>query len=46
MGKFPKLNATEFSKILKRLGFEFIRQRRSRMFFKHPGGNKIIKKDI
>ena len=35
MAKLPQLNAIQLSKILKKLGFRFIRQRGSHMFFKH-----------
>lgn len=38
MEKLPRLTAIELSKILKKLGFEFIRQKGSHMFFKHSDG--------
>ena len=38
MKKLPRLTAIELSKILKQIGFEFIRQKGSHMFFKHPDG--------
>jgi predicted RNA binding protein YcfA (HicA-like mRNA interferase family) len=42
MGKLPQLNAIEFSKILKKIGFQFIRQRGSHMFFKHADGRTTV----
>ena len=42
MAKLPKLDAIQLSKILKKLGFEFIRQRGSHMFFKHSDGRATV----
>ena len=38
MGKLPHLSAVELAKILKKIGFIFIRQDGSHMFFKHSDG--------
>jgi len=38
MPKLPLLNASELSKILKKIGFEFKRQEGSHMFFEHIDG--------
>lgn len=38
MPKLPLLNASELSKILKKIGFEFKRHEGSHMFFEHPDG--------
>ena len=40
--KLPLLSATELSKILKKLGFELIRQEGSHMFFRHPDGRTTV----
>ena len=42
MAKLPQLDAIQLSKILKKLGFKFIRQRGSHMFFRHPDGRTTI----
>lgn len=42
MTKLPQLNAIQLSKILKKLGFEFIRQQGSHMFFRHKNGRTTI----
>ncbi len=42
MAKLPRLSAQELSKILKKLGFEFIRQEGSHMFFRHKDGRTTI----
>ena len=42
MTKLPQLDAIQLSKILKRLGFKFIRQRDSHMFFKHEDGRRTV----
>lgn len=42
MAKLPHLSAMELSKILKKLGFQFIRQEGSHMFFRHPDGRTTI----
>ena len=42
MSKLPLLTATEIMKILKKLGFEFKRQRGSHMFFEHSDGRTTV----
>lgn len=42
MAKLPLLTAIELSKILKKIGFKFIRQQGSHMFFKHPDGRTTV----
>lgn len=42
MTKLPLLNARELSKILDKLGFKFIRQDGSHMFFEHSDGRTTI----
>jgi len=42
MAKLPLLNARELSKILAKLGFKFIRQEGSHMFFEHPDGRTTV----
>lgn len=42
MAKLPNLSAVELSKILKKLGFKFIRQEGSHMFFRHSDGRTTI----
>ena len=42
MSKLPQLDAIKLSKILKRLGFKFIRQKGSHMFFKHSDGRTTV----
>ena len=42
MTKLPLMSAVEFSKILKKLGFEFKRQQGSHMFFEHPDGRTTV----
>ncbi len=42
MAKLPCLSAIELSKILKKLGFQFIRQEGSHMFFKHQDGRTTV----
>ena len=42
MAKLPQLDAIQLSKILKKLGFRFIRQRGSHMFFRHSDGRTTI----
>ena len=41
-GKLPQLDAIKLSKILKKIGFQFIRQRGSHMFFKHNDGRATV----
>ncbi|PIN93588.1 hypothetical protein COU61_00790 [Candidatus Pacearchaeota archaeon CG10_big_fil_rev_8_21_14_0_10_35_13] len=42
MAKLPQLTAIELTKIIKRLGFELIRQEGSHMFFKHSDGRTTV----
>ena len=42
MGKLPHLTAIELIKILKKIGFKFIRQKGSHMFFKHINGRTTV----
>ena len=42
MAKLPILSAKELTKILQKLGFKFIRQEGSHMFFEHPDGRTTI----
>ncbi len=42
MAKLPQLTAIQLSKILKKLGFEFLRQQGSHMFFKHKDGRTTV----
>jgi len=42
MAKLPQLDAIKLSKILKKLGFKFIRQKGSHMFFKHLDGRTTV----
>jgi predicted RNA binding protein YcfA (HicA-like mRNA interferase family) len=42
MGKLPMLSAKEAIRILNQLGFKFIRQEGSHMFFEHPDGRTTI----
>ena len=42
MAKLPVLNAKEVIRILNKLGFRFIRQEGSHMFFQHPDGRTTI----
>ena len=42
MMKLPMLSAKEFSKILKKIGFEMKRQQGSHMFFEHPDGRTTV----
>jgi len=38
----PQLSAAELAKILKKLGFEIIRQEGSHMFFRHSDGRTTV----
>ncbi len=38
MSKIPVVDAKTFEKILLRLGFEFVRQKGSHAFYRHPDG--------
>ena len=42
MAKLPQLDAIKLSKILKKLGFKFIRQKGSHMFFRHTDGRTTV----
>ena len=42
MTKLPLLKARELSRILNKLGFKFIRQEGSHMFFRHVDGRTTI----
>jgi predicted RNA binding protein YcfA (HicA-like mRNA interferase family) len=42
MSKLPLLKAVELAKILKKLGFELIRQEGSHMFFRHMDGRTTV----
>lgn len=42
MAKLPLLNAKEISRILSELGFRFIRQEGSHMFFEHEDGRTTV----
>ncbi len=40
--KLPLLSSTELIKILRKMGFEEIRQRGSHKYFKHPDGRATV----
>ena len=40
--KLPLLSANELIKILRKMGFEEIRQRGSHKYFKHPDGKSTV----
>lgn len=42
MTKLPLLNAREIVKILEKLGFKFMRQEGSHMFFQHEDGRTTV----
>ncbi len=42
MAKMPQLTAVQLAKIIQKLGFEFIRQTGSHMFFKHKDGRSTV----
>ena len=42
MAKLPQIDAIKLSKIIKKLGFQFIRQKGSHMFFKHSDGRTTV----
>jgi len=42
MAKLPRISAIELSKIIKKLGFEFIRQEGSHMFFRNSDGRTTV----
>lgn len=42
MNKIPLLEAIEVVKILEKIGFKFMRQKGSHMFFKHDDGRTTV----
>jgi len=42
MKKLPLMKAGEIARILKKLGFNLMRQQGSHMFFKHPDGRTTV----
>ena len=42
MAKLPQLSANELARILKNIGFKFIRQEGSHMFFHHSDGRTTV----
>jgi len=42
MAKLPLLSAKELSRIIAKLGFQFIRQEGSHMFFQHEDGRATV----
>ncbi len=42
MAKLPQISAKELSTILNKLGFKFIRQEGSHMFFEHTDGRTTV----
>ena len=42
MAKLPLMTAREVAKILEKIGFRFIRQKGSHMFFDHPDGRTTV----
>ena len=42
MSKLPQVSARKLIKILNKLGFKFIRQERSHMFFEHSDGRTTV----
>jgi predicted RNA binding protein YcfA (HicA-like mRNA interferase family) len=42
MAKLPRLTALELAKIIENIGFKFIRQEGSHMFFRHDDGRTTI----
>ena len=42
MAKLPQLTAIQLSKIIQKIGFQFIRQTGSHMFFKHSDGRSTV----
>ena len=42
MSKLPLLSSIELCKVLKKLGFEEIRQKGSHKYFKHPDGRATV----
>ena len=42
MSRLPLLSSIELCKVLKKLGFEEIRQKGSHKYFKHPNGRATV----
>ena len=42
MSKLPLLKAKQLARILEKLGFQFLRQQGSHMFFQHPDGRTTV----
>ena len=42
MSKLPIVSAAQMSKILRHLGFSFVRQKGSHAYFKHPDGRATV----
>lgn len=42
MAKLPLLSAKELTRILEKIGFKFIRQEGSHMFFQHEDGRSTV----
>ncbi len=42
MSKLPVISSAQMSKILRRLGFSFVRQKGSHAYFKHPDGRSTV----
>jgi len=42
MAKLPQMRANEIAKVLQKIGFKFLRQRGSHMFFEHPDGRTTV----
>lgn len=42
MAKMPQLMAVQLAKIIQKIGFKFIRQTGSHMFFKHDDGRSTV----
>ena len=42
MSKLPIVSATQMSKILRHLGFSFVRQKGSHAYFRHPDGRATV----
>ena len=42
MAKMPQLTAVQLARIVQKMGFKFIRQTGSHMFFKHDDGRSTV----
>jgi len=42
LSKLPLLKAKQLARILEKLGFQFLRQQGSHMFFQHPDGRTTV----